>query len=366
MKTPPRIAIIGGGPSGLIAAIILNNHGLPVHVFEQERSREHRTQGGSLDLHGDGGQIALRHAGLLDAFRAIARHEDQESRNIDPWSGARMERFHQDDDTDRPEIDRGELRDLLLNALPPSIVNWNRRLTHVEGTDDGCWRLLFDDGSDDVADIVIGADGAWSRVRHALTSVVPEYSGVTFLEGWLDSPSTAQADLIGHGTMFSFGGPEAIFAQRNGLGRICVYAAIQQSRECIRAEAERQSLRGLLLSRFEGWAPQLRDLLDGCNGFVERPIYQLPLGFEWQHQKGLYLVGDAAHLMPPVGVGVNLAMLDASDLAIATANAEDWQTAAQDTQIEICRRASEIMQQAIPGFQQWFSEIRTGKVNLGK
>jgi len=354
MKILPRIAIIGGGPSGLIAAIILNKRGFPVHVFEQERSREHRAQGGSLDLHDDGGQIALQRAGLLDAFRAIARHEDQENRNIDPWSGAPMEWLHEDGNADRPEIDRGELRNLLLGALPTSVVKWDCRLTQVDGTDDGSWRLLFEDGGEAITDIVIGADGAWSQVRRALSVIVPEYSGVTFMEGWIQEPSAIQADIVGHGTMFSFGGEEAVFAQRNGLGRICVYAAIKRSRDWISVEVERQNMRDLVLSTFDGWAPQLRDLLKACEAFVERPIYQLPLGFEWQHQKGLYLVGDAAHLMPPVGVGVNLAMLDASDLAIAIAETENWEQAAQDTQIDICRRASDTMQQAIPGFQEWF------------
>ncbi|MAY62715.1 MAG: monooxygenase [Rhizobiales bacterium] len=354
MKIRPHIAIIGGGPSGLIAAIILHKHGFPVHVFEQERSRDHRAQGGSLDLHTDGGQTALQHAGVLDEFRAIARHEDQETRNVDPWSGAPLKPFHEEGDTDRPEIDRGELRNLLLGALPESAVKWNRRLTQVDGTEDGRWRLLFEEGADAVADIVIGADGAWSQVRSALSPSVPEYSGVTFLEGWIHEPSTAQAGFVGHGTMFSFGEPEAVFAQRNGHGRICVYAAIKRSRDWISLKAERQSMRDLVLSMFDGWAPQLRDLLNGCEEYVERPIYQLPLGFEWQPQKGLYLVGDAAHLMPPVGVGVNLAMLDASDLAMAIAETENWERAAQNAQIDICRRAAEIMQQAIPGFQQWF------------
>lgn len=355
MKALLQIAVAGAGPSGLIAAIILNNRGIPVQVYEQERSRDQRLQGGSLDLHEDGGQIALRHAGLLDAFRAIARHGDQETRNVDPWSGEQLEGFWPDGDIDRPEIDRGVLRDLLLSALPASTVNWNRRLDKVERCDDGRWRLSFEDGGEAVADIVIGADGAWSRVRRALTNVAPDYSGVTFVEGWLEAPSAEQAGFVGFGTMFSFGGPEAIFAQRNGLGRICVYAAMKRSREWLQAESERQSLRGLVLSTYGAWAPPLRDLLAGCAGFVERPIYQLPLGFEWRHQHGLYLLGDAAHLMPPVGVGVNLAMLDASDLAMAIANAADWQTAARNMQTEICRRAGDVMQEAIPGFQQWFS-----------
>lgn len=361
MKTLPKIAIIGAGPSGLTAAIILNNHGFPVQVFEQERSREQRTQGGSLDLHDDGGQVALKNAGLLEAFRAIARHEDQETRNVDPWSGVPMDSFQPDGDTDRPEIDRGVLRDLLLSALPATVVSWNRRLSDIERADDGRWQLLFESGEETTANIVIGADGAWSRVRRALTATPPEYSGVTFVEGWLETPSTGQAEFVGHGTMFSFGGTEAIFAQRNGLGRICVYAAMRRSLELLKVEAERQGLRDFVLSSFEGWATPLKDLLVGCTGFVERPIYQLPLGLEWPLQQGLYLVGDSAHLMPPVGVGVNLAMLDASDLAMAIAKAHDWQIAARDMQIEIRRRAGEIMAQAIPGFQQWFSEIQPSR-----
>ncbi len=356
MKSHPQIAIVGGGPAGLTAAVILSKCGLPVRLYERERSRDHRGQGGSLDLHEDGGQIALQHAGLLEAFRAIARHEDQETRSLDPRSGVQIEGPVPDGDIDRPEIDRGDLRDLLLSALPSDAVEWNRSLEQLLPAGDGRWRLSFSDGSAAVADIVIGADGAWSRVRKALTAVVPDYSGATFIEGWIDAPTAQQREFVGHGTMFAFGGPEAIFAQKNGLGRICVYAAVLRSREWIKAERERQGLRELVISMFDGWAPQFQELLIGCGAFAERPIHQLPAGFAWRHQKGLYLVGDAAHLMPPVGVGVNLAMLDAADLAMAIAQADSWQTAAEETQAAICHRAGEIAQRAVPGFKEWFSE----------
>lgn len=356
MKNRPKIAIVGGGPSGLTAAIILNNHGFAVDVFEREPSQAHRTQGGSLDLHDDSGQEALRRAGLLDAFRAIARHEDQETRNVDPRTGAPMERVHDSDAADRPEIDRGVLRDLLLSALPGPVMHWDHALSRVEEIDGDRQRLLFTDGSEAVADMVIGADGAWSRVRQAVSTILPEYSGITFLEGWLETPSQAQADYVGHGTLFSFGGPEALFAQRNGLGRICVYAAIQRSRAWIGAETERRDLNQLTGAIYGDWAPQLKDLLAGCDGFVERPIYQLPMTFEWKHRDGILLLGDAAHLMPPVGVGVNLAMLDASDLAMAIVGCADWQEATRKAQADICGRAKPIMQQAIPGFAAWFRQ----------
>ncbi|MBH1714768.1 FAD-dependent monooxygenase [Stenotrophomonas maltophilia] len=75
MQHPPRIAVIGAGPAGLTAALILHRGGHRVSVYEGEASGQQRTQGGTLDLHDDSGQVALQRAGLLEAFRAVARHE---------------------------------------------------------------------------------------------------------------------------------------------------------------------------------------------------------------------------------------------------------------------------------------------------
>ena len=129
----PKIAIVGGGPAGLTAAVILHRGGHRVCVYEGELSTAHRAQGGTLDLHEDKGQIALKRAGLLDAFRAIARHEDQDERDVDPISGRAIAGTSRPDEhLDRPEIDRGVLRNLLLDALPADVVRWGSRLTHID------------------------------------------------------------------------------------------------------------------------------------------------------------------------------------------------------------------------------------------
>ena len=81
--TAPRIAIVGAGPGGLTLARILYLHGIHATVFEREAFSSVRPQGGSLDMHADSGQFAIRCAGLSEQFQRIARYEDQESRIYD-------------------------------------------------------------------------------------------------------------------------------------------------------------------------------------------------------------------------------------------------------------------------------------------
>ncbi len=350
MQKTPQIAIIGGGPAGLTAAVILHRYGHSVRVYDIDPSRGHRAQGGTLDLHEDKAQIALQRAGLLDAFRAVARHEDQENKNVDPISGEVTPGEIQDDEAlDRPEIDRGALRDLLLSALPDDIMMWDHRLKSVESAQDGRHRLHFTNGNTVTADLIIGADGAWSRVRAALSTEVPFYTGVTFLEGWIKNPTENQAGLVGKGTMFSFGGPQAIFAQRNGQGRICIYAAVKRGQDWLKEQLAVISARHVVQDIYAGWARNLIDLLEGCADFIERPIFSLTPDFHWTSRPGMTLIGDAAHLMPPVGLGVNLAMLDASDMALAVVENADWQAAVSAAEGHIMDRARIAMSEAVPG-----------------
>ena len=64
-----QIAIVGGGLGGLMAARVLQKHGLNPVVFERESSKEARGQGGQLDLHPKSGRL-LRKRTLLTALTA--------------------------------------------------------------------------------------------------------------------------------------------------------------------------------------------------------------------------------------------------------------------------------------------------------
>ena len=130
--TTDRIAIIGGGPGGLMLARLLQLNGLSPIVFERDAHAGERPQGGSLDLHGETGQRAMRLAGLEREFTLAARPDDQGDRLYDPDGRLLFDRDGEGDD--RPEIDRTMLRRILLESLAPGTVRWNSRIAEIAQT----------------------------------------------------------------------------------------------------------------------------------------------------------------------------------------------------------------------------------------
>lgn len=174
MPTSARIAIIGGGPGGLMLARLLHLRGLESVVFERDRHEQERPQGGSLDLHPETGQQAMRLAGLQPAFLAEARPEDQGDRICDSSGALLFDRAGDGDD--RPEIDRAALRRILLASLPAGAVRWGTKVEAIQPSGTGAWHVVVE-GAAERFDVVVGADGAWSRVRPLLSDARPAYEG---------------------------------------------------------------------------------------------------------------------------------------------------------------------------------------------
>ncbi|AXI77050.1 FAD-dependent oxidoreductase [Peterkaempfera bronchialis] len=312
-----RIAVVGSGPAGLAFARVLHRHDYPVTVLERDPAPDARPPGGTLDLHKGLGQLALDKAGLLAEFQALARPEGQAMRILDPDGTVLRDWRPRPDDRANPEIDRGQLRDLLLGPLD---VRWGQGVTQVvPGTRDGVL-VHFADGRQETFDLVVGADGAWSRVRPAVSSVTPHYTGVTLVETSLDDVDTRHPDLarlIGDGSMAVYGVNRALVAQRNSGGHVKVYAQFRAPLDwhANLDLADVKAVRSSLLALFDGWAAPVLDLLRHGTAFVHRPLYVLPASHTWAHVFGVTLLGDAAHLMPPLGAGANLAMLEGAELA---------------------------------------------------
>jgi 2-polyprenyl-6-methoxyphenol hydroxylase-like FAD-dependent oxidoreductase len=329
-KAPPRllhhkkIAIVGAGPAGLMLARLLQMHAADVTVFERDLSKSVRGQGGSLDLHEDSGQLALQRGGLIEPFQALARPEGQLSRIYDRQGVLCAELRAEDEAQKRPEIDRGDLRNLLLDSLVPGTVIWNRDLVRIDRSSAGMHRLVFENAPPVETDLVFGCDGGWSKVRRLRTDVTASYSGVTFVQTWISDADRRTPDIarfVGPGSLMALGDDQALMAQRNSNGHIRIYIALRVTetwhRDCNITESDPNAVRDFFLKLFDGWAERLLDLLRVSDPvFQPWPLFSVPARQSWSPIPDVTLLGDAAHIMPPfTGRGANYAMLDAVELA---------------------------------------------------
>ncbi len=321
-----HVTIIGAGLGGLTLARVLHVHGIPVTVYEAESSPMARLQGGMLDIHDYNGQLAVEAAGLADEFRGLVLDGRQAMRILDRDGNLLFEKV--DDGTGgRPEVQRGELRQLLLDALPEGTVRWGHQVEGVRTLDDGGHEVTFTDGTGVVTSLLVGADGAWSKVRPLLTGATPEYEGTAFVESYLfdavaKHPATATA--VGGGSMVAHGGSpdDSINAHRESGDTVHTYVALARPLEWFAAIdfTDPAAAAARIAAEFDGWAPELTALItDGDTAPVLRPHYTLPVGLRWARVPGVTLVGDAAHLTAPNGEGANLAMLDGAELGQALA-----------------------------------------------
>ena len=323
-----QVTIVGAGLGGLVLARVLHVHGITATIYESEPSAGARTQGGQLDIHEHDGQIALEAAGLTDRFRAIIHEGGEAARALDPQGKVLLD--EPDNGTGgRPEVLRGDLRRILLDSLPDGTIQWGRKVTGVRSLGDGQHELAFADGSTVTTDLLVGADGAWSRIRPLLSDAEPEYVGTTFIETYLfeaDQRHPAAAAAVGDGAMFALTPGKGITAHREAGNVLHTYVQLNRPAEWVAGidftDADAATAR--VAAEFDGWAPELTALItDGETAPVPRMIYTLPNGHRWDRVPGVTLLGDAAHLMPPSGDGANLAMFDGAELGRAIAAHRD-------------------------------------------
>ena len=358
-----KVAIIGGGPGGLTLARLLQLRGASVHVYERDASRHGRVQGGTLDLHHESGLAALRQAGLLDAFRAAFRPGADNMRVTDQHATILVDDHAAAQNADfgdahfRPEIDRGPLRDLLLNTLQPGTVVWDRQFATMQLAGPA-WEITFQNGRTATADLVIGADGANSKIRPFVTPIRPFYSGIMVVEGTVaDAARHAPrvSELLQGGKIFALGQEKTLVVSAKGDGSLNFYLGFKAPETWPQASGpdfqSAAQLQAWFAQEFAGWASLWEELFAAAPAAcVPRPQYCMPLTQTWPAQPAITLLGDAAHLMPPyAGEGVNMAMLDALELSscLTSNQFDDLQAAIAHYEHQMRQRAAAVAQDTL-------------------
>lgn len=369
LLTGKKVAIVGGGPGGLTLAKLLQQKGVNVQVYERDKSQFSRVQGAIVDLHFDSGLKAINAVGLLEEFAANYMPGADKYRLLDIKGNILLDDGHQkrtadfDNEHFRPEIDRGKLRDILLAALLPDTVIWDSQFVNMYEVKSG-WELHFKNGNIAFADIVIGSDGYRSLVRLILTDIKAIYSGATIIQGEIDQPQTECPEmfqLVNQANLMAMGAGSTIAVQPRGDGGLTFYAASMYPENWEKTNGidfnDAESVRNYLTDHFKEWNEVFFTLFKACQNFVLRPLNYFPMEHKWSSRADLTLIGDAAHLMPPNGEGVNLAMLDALDLSECLTNAtfNDLTTAITAYEKIMFERSASLSHETVEGIMDFAS-----------
>ncbi len=357
-----KVAVVGGGPGGLTVARLLQLKGVEVQVYERDKDKTFRQQGATLDLHTESGLKALKEAGLIDAFKQAYRPGAERFTITDNHAVIHYtERDNEpaedlDSEYARPEIDRGPLRDLLIDSLKEGTIVWDAKFLELQAAGNG-WNLVFENGKTAYADLVIAADGANSRIRKYLTDIERIYSGLTIVEGNIYNAAINAPrlwELTNGGKVFALWDQKTIVLSAKGEGSLSFYTITKEAENWAGESGinfhHKEEVFTWFKQRFADWSDDWHEIFATDESyFVVRPQYYAPIDQCWQPLPNLTMIGDAAHQTPPSGEGVNQAMLDALELAEALCE-ENFTTIAEaiaSFEKEMLSRASKEIEGAL-------------------
>ena len=308
-----RIAVVGIGTAGSAAALLLARDGHDVEIFERVAAPS--GVGAGILLQGLG-QRVLDELGLADALES----RSTPVRRIDARTkaGRRVLDFGYDDLVPGSYgwgVHRGTLFDLLYGAVKAAAIPTTTGL-QVDGlkpSREG-WRLATPRGDLGPFDLVVGADGARSRIRR-VSGLASKDVGYPYGAIWtvVPDPDHLAGDVLHQrydGTRITLG------VLPTGIDQASLFWSTPTKRlAAVVAEGP-----AAWVERARPYAGRLRPLVEraAAEGILEASyrdvVVRSPVLV--RGASGLVLIGDAAHAMSPqLGLGASLALADAWSLA---------------------------------------------------
>lgn len=328
-----RVLVIGAGTGGLCLAHGLKKGGVDVAVFERDRTPRSMLIGYRVGISPDGSK-ALHSCLPPEVFAEFVRTTARPPRKI----VMRTEKYGEllvgdipadrDDSRSEKSVSRIAMRTALLGGLE-DVVRFGKTYTHFTQNDDGTVTAFFDDGTSETGDVLVGADGAQSRVRrqHLPHAKVVD-TGITSIAGKL--PLTEEnAKLL---PPLADGGITLLFGPRGEFVILHVmrfdgtgveddyimwgYTASHDKFPDMKGMSQAE-LKQVVLNLTPRFHPDLRKLFALA---TPETVFQIKIRTSerlepWQ-PSNVTMIGDSVHLMTPGrGIGANTALRDAELLS---------------------------------------------------
>lgn len=310
-----KIVIIGGGIGGLATAVGFHNIGIDVHVYEQASS--FKPLGAGIGI-GSNVMLALNKLGVRNDIlkSGMALHEQRFlNGNFSVMNSIDLtllkKRFGEENIT----IERADLHEALFRAIDPTHIHFNKKIDCFEQTNEGV-TLFFADGTNEVVDYVIAADGIHSIFRQTLIPTsAPRYAGYTCWRGITKNNDDVPLHLSSEA-----------WSKKGRFGWAPLYNGDVYWFACLNAQENDPNYRTLnkieLAKKFSHFSPTIERLISETEEayFLHHDIYDIKPLLTFIYNR-ICLLGDAAHATTPnMGQGAGQSIEDAYELMNAVKN----------------------------------------------